>query len=284
MEIKFGADSGAAPAPTQVETTKTQVATPVADVKVESTTTVAAPAGSQMPAQRKFLLGDRLPSFKDVILPRLNIVQGIGNLKDTFVPGEIIFNQATVLFTPPQIDPKTGNATRKGTAPITSYVVGIISDRFSEVVVGGFGGLIVDTEEEVRASGGTTSYQEWDLKQKDGMKRFQPITDLLMLVERPEVVKDDDIVFNFAIEGKKYALGAWALKGSAYTAVMKRVFNYHRLAGILKGGFPTYGFAISTHLEKFKNGNSAWVPSAVPIGKTSEPILKFIYEVAGTSV
>lgn len=275
MEVKFGADSGAAPAP-QVETkTVTPTPAPVAE---------SAPAGSQLPAQRKFLLGDRLPSFKDVILPRLNIVQGIGNLKDTFVPGEIVFNQATVLYTPPQIDPKTGNATRKGTSPITSYVVGIISDRFSEVVQGGFGGLIVDTEAEVRNSGGTLDYKEWELKQKDGMKRFQAITDLLMLVERPETVKDDDIVFNFAIDGKKYALGAWALKGSAYTAVMKRVFNYHRLAGILKGGFPTYSFAIATHLEKFKNGNSAWVPSAVPIGKTSDAVLAFIHEVAGSPV
>lgn len=278
MEVSFSNTNpaGSAPAP---QVPETKVSEPTASVPA-----VQAPSGSQLPATRKFLLGDRLPSFKEVILPRINIVQGIGNLKDTFVPGEIVFNQATVLYTPPQIDPKTGNATRKGTAPITSYVVGIISDRFSEVVQGGFGGLIVDTEEEVRNNGGTLDYKEWELKQKDGMKRFQAITDLLMLVERPETVKDDDIVFNFAIEGKKYALGAWALKGSAYTAVMKRVFNYHRLAGILKGGFPTYSFAIATHLEKFKNGNSAWVPSAVPIGKTSDAVLAFIHEVAGSPV
>ncbi len=283
MEVSFGKSDGAAPAPVAVETVKTQVATPVADVKVESITTVAT-TGSQLPATRSFVLGDRLPSFKDVILPRLNVVQSIGNLKDTFSPGELIFNQATVLFTPAKVDPKTGNATSKGTPPIVSYVVGIISDRFSEVVTGGFGGLIVDSEAEVRNNGGTLDYKEWELKSKDGMKRFQPITDLLMLIERPEVVKDDDIVFNFTVAGKKFAFGAWALKGSAYTAVMKRVFNYHRLTGILKGGYPTYSFAVSTHLEKFKNGNSAWVPSAVPIGKTSDEVLKFIHEIAGSPV
>jgi hypothetical protein len=278
MEVSFSNTNpaGSAPAP-QVPEVKTPE--PAASVPV-----VQSSSGSQIPATRKFLLGDRLPNFSQVILPRLNIVQGIGNLKDTFAPGEIVFNQATVLFTPPQIDAKTGNAIRKGTPPITAYVVGIISDRFSEVVVGGFGGLIVDTEADVRNNGGTLDYKEWELKSKDGMKRFQPITDLLMLVERPEVVKDDDIVFNFTIEGRKYALGAWALKGSAYTAVMKRVFNYHRLAGILKDGYPTYGFAVSTHLEKFKNGNSAWVPNAIPIGKTSSAVLAFIHEVAGTPV
>lgn len=284
MEVSFGSKEGSAPAPTQVETTKTQVATPVADVKVESTTTVAAPAGSQLPAERKFLLGDKLPKFSDVILPRVNIVQGIGQLKDTFGPGEIVFNQATVLFTPAKIDPTTGNAKQKGTAPVVMYCIGIISDRFSEVVKGGFGGMIVDTEADVRNNGGTLSYKEWDLKKDSGMRRFQPLTDCLMLIERPECVKDDGLVFNFEVEGKKYALGAWAFKGASYTAVMKRVLNYHRLAGILKGGFPTYGFSFTTHLEKFNEGKEAFVPTAVPTGKTSDAVLKFIYEVAGTPV
>lgn len=280
MEVKFGAESGSAPAP-QVETKTETQQTPVSDVTVESTTTVA-PTGSQLPATRKFLLGDKLPRFADVILPRLNIVQSIGQLKDTFTQGAIVFNQATTLFTPAKIDPKTGNAVQQGTPPLTVYVVGVISDRFTEVVKGGFGGALVDTEEAVRNLGGTLNYAEYELKQAAGMKRFQPITDLLMLVQRPEVVKDDGIIFNWKVEGNQYALAAWSLKGSAYTDVMKRVFNYHRLTGILRDGFPTYSFALSTRNKPFQNGNSAFVPVVVPIAKTSEPVLSFIHEVAGT--
>lgn len=286
-EVRFGPDSGSAPAP-KTEEIKQTVPTPVPGVSVESTTTAVAttaPAGSQLPAQRKLILGDHLPKFSDVILPRVNIVQGIGQLKDTFAPGELVFNQQTVLYTPPKVDPKTGNAVQQGSAPVVVYFIGKISERFTEVVKGGFGGLLVNTEEEVRANGGTLSYNEWKLKEKDGMRRFQPIDDCLMLIERPESVKNDGLVFNFTVDGKQYALGAWAFKGAAYTAAMKRVINYARLAGILKeGGYPSYAFSVATRLDKFDGGKEAYVPVVVPVGKTSEKVLAFIYEVAGTPV
>jgi hypothetical protein len=63
------------------------------------------------------MLGDTIPDFKDIILPRLNIVQGVGNLKDQFPQGAIVFNQSTVLFVPPDIDPQTGNVRRAATPP-----------------------------------------------------------------------------------------------------------------------------------------------------------------------
>lgn len=277
MEVSF-AQNGSAPVPTPVA----EVVSQTESIPAAQTAVATIPV-SGVPAKSGILLGDRLPSFAQVILPRLNIVQGIGQLKDTFTPGELVFNQSTVLYTAPKVDPKTGNIIQAGTPPINIYVIGIISERFSEKVEGGFGGMIVDSEEAVRASGGTLDYKEWTLKKASGMKRFENLVDILILIEKPERVKDDDTVFNFAVEGKKYALGAWALKGSAYTEAMKRVFFYNRLAGVLKaGGYPSYQFVVSTRLKPFQGGNSAWIPVCSPTVKTSETLLKFIYELAGS--
>lgn len=246
---------------------------------------VAPTTDSQLPATRKMFLSDKLPSFKDVILPRLNIVHNTGNLKDSFTPGSLVFNQNTILYTPGKVDPKTGNSLAIATPPVRLWVVGIISDRFAEKIQGGIGGLVVESETEVRNAGGTLDYNEWKLKSSSGMKRFEPLTDLLVVIERPEIVKDDGTVFNFTVEGKKYALAAWAVKGGAYTRAMKRVFNYHRLAGILTGGFPTWSFFLGTVSEAFKIGGesiSAWMPNVVPAAATSDAMLAFIYNIAGT--
>src|SRR6185503_20946593 len=99
---------------------------------------------------------------------------------------------------------------------------------------------------------------------------------------------DTGTVFNFDVEGKKLALAAWAVKGGAYTRAMKRVFNYHRLAGILQGGFPTWSFYVGTCAESFKTEGgesaSAGMPVVVSAEKTSEAMLGFIYNIAGTPV
>lgn len=295
MQVDFSTDGSAAtpvevippppisPSATGGTVTGT-VTTAPAPAPAPASTAVAVVAPSPgVPAERKLTLSDKLPSFKDVILPRLNIVHNTGNLKDTFTPGSLVFAQNTVLHVPGQVDPKTGNALRAPTPPIKIIVVGIISDRFAEKIQGGIGGLIVNTEEEVRSAGGTLDYGEWKLKKDSGIKRFEPLTDLLLLIERPELVADNGAVFNFSVTGKKYALAAWAVKGGAYTRVMKRCLNYHRLAGILTGGFPTWSFFLGTTLEKFEVA-SAWMPVIQPAEKTSDEMMKFVYNVAGTPV
>lgn len=290
MEVSFSKDGG--PAASVPVTNLTNNAQPVPETPTATTlppaTTVTVPAGTQLPATRKFLLGDKLPKFKDVVLPRLNIVANMGELMKTFNSGEIVFNQNTVLYTAAKVDPKTGNTIQAGSPPVIVYLVGVINQRFGEKVEGGYGGIIVDTEEAVRQSGGTLDYKEWQLKKAHGMKRFEPVDDLLMLIERPERVADDGKIFNFTIAGKKHALANWTVRGAAHTEAMAKVFYYERLAGILKdGGYPSYQFALSTRLKPFKTaqGNKeAWVPVVLSTVKTSEDVLKFIMELAGTEV
>lgn len=223
------------------------------------------------------MLGDSIPDFKDIILPRLNIVHGVGNLKESFEEGSLVFNQSTVLYMPPVINAKTGVVERVASAPVTIVVLGFRPSRFVEKVEGGARGLIVNTEAEVSANGGTINYKEHQLKKSSGMKLFQVMADALVAIERPETVADDDTVFVYECEGKKYALAIWSMKGSAYTAAAKRVFFTARSCGCLRKGYPTHSFSLTTRLEGFNNGaNKAWVPVCVPKAKTSEEFLKFV--------
>lgn len=273
-KVVFGNEEGAAPAPAiDVASVVTQQSAPVAADGTATTT-------SQVPAvqQGSFRVGDELPGFKDVILPRLNFVHDIGELKDQFIPGSIVFNKATVLFVPPDIDVQTGNVKRKATPPVIIYVLGIVSKKFAEILEKGFGGSIADTEAEVRAQGGTLDYKEWDLKKKDGMRRFGPLVDILIAVQQPEG-NTDTAVFSFPVGKLNYALAIWSLQKTAYTEAMKSVFNYHRVAGCLQGGYFTHSFALSTRIKKYRNGNQSWVPLVVPVAKASEEFIAFVHKI-----
>lgn len=272
MEVSFGNPSGLSTTP--VETQTTNVPTPAPGVTVPAVSTASVPAAPG----RKMLLGDKLPGFSDVILPRLNLSQNIGKLQESFPPGALVFNQQTVLFVPPLINKKTGNVERAPMPPITIYVLGIVSERFAEKIEGVGGGIIVNTEDDVRANGGTLDYNEWKLKKKDGMKLFQNLVDLLIAIEKPESVQDPDgAIFTFPAAGSQFALALWALKGGSYTAAMKRVLSYNRLCGCLReGGYPSWAFTVASREESYATGNKAWVPVVTPKAKTSPEMLQFI--------
>jgi hypothetical protein len=199
MKVEFGPSTGLAPAPAiEVDSkvaptapTTEQPAQQSAPAPVPDTERSPFPPGSLTPVQHAaktggLMLGDTIPDFKDIILPRLNIVQGVGNLKDQFPQGAIVFNQSTVLFVPPDIDPQTGNVRRAATAPVGITVLGFRPSRFVEKIEGGGKGLIVNTEAEVRSNGGTLDYKEHKLKKASGMRLFQVLAEGLVAIERPE--------------------------------------------------------------------------------------------------
>ena len=274
MEVSFTNDGGAA-TPAPVIDTQATVTPAPADATNPNPPAVRAP--SQVAAPSGLVLGDKLPEFKDIILPRLNLVQNIGQLKDSFTPGSIVFGQNAVLYCPQENDPKTGNCKVPASPPVRICVLGFRPTRYVEAVEGGAGrGLICNTEAEVRANGGTMDYQEWKLKKAAGMKRFQPLAEAVIAIERPEICADDDTVFVYTVAGKKVAIGLWAMKGTSYTAAAKRVFFTARAMGCLTKGYPTRIFSLTTREESFNGTNKAWVPVCLPIEKTSEEFLAFV--------
>lgn len=274
MNVDFGKSDGAQPV-AAVALPEPQRAAPAADNSApvssgEALATLGSSAGWR-------------PSLRDVILPRINIVQNSGKLIQSFPFGSLVFDRKLVLFSPPDVDPDTGNVRRTGTPPVTITVLTIHKTRYVEKVKyqSGVRGLIVDTEEAVRAAGGTLDYNEWKLKEASGMKRFEYMSDTVVAIERPEAVADDDTVFVYPINGKKYTLANWALKGTAYTAACKRVFFHDISMGCLRAnGYPTFSYSVSTR-AKTDYGNTYAVPVCLPNQKSTPEFLEFAFGLIG---
>lgn len=275
MNVDFSKNGGAGsvPAPVIDVETKTE--------SVPTAESLPAPAETlSVPATRASIVSkDDLPGFRDVKFPRLNIVQNLGELKNAFSPGEVVFGQQTVLFTPPEIDGKSGNVVKPGTPPVIITVLGITQKRFGEIVVGGMGGVIVNSEADVRASGGTLDYKEWELKKNSGMKRFGPMNDLLVVIQRPECVANDGNVFGFEVDGHQYALALWTLFKTSYTEGYKSVLAFQRLAGVLKDGYPTHSFALSTREKSYPGNKLAWIPVLLPTAKSTPEFMEFVNQI-----
>lgn len=301
MEVSFGNPQNASPAPVIDVTTPVTPAAPAAPVQLNQpapaapvaeapASTAVVPASTRALGPAGLLLGDKLPSFGDIILPRINIAQNIGGLKDQFAPGSMIFGQNLLLFKPPvpEIKDKAQNVIKeaeKALPPVNMIVLGFRPTRFVEKVAGGARGQIVNSEEDVPRAGGTLDYKEWDMKKASGMKLFQPLADALVVVERPAHVADDGTVFIYEVEGRKYALALWSMKGTIYTEGAKRVFFTARAVGCLQqGGYPSYLFSVSVIEKPYQNGNKAWVPVCIPIAKTSPEQLKFVRGILGAPV
>lgn len=237
------------------------------------------PAQNLAPAPAGLVLGDKIPEFKDIILPRLNIVQGLGDLKDAFPQGGLVFNQSVLLWAPPIIDKATGNVTKPASPPVIITCLGFRPTRYVEKVQGGIRGRIVDTEEQVKTCGGTTDYNEAKMKASAGMTLFQPLAEALIAIERPEAMADDDTVFVYPAGGKKYALALWGMKGTAYTAAAKRVFFTNRAVGNLRQGYPTRSFALTTRWTSYEGNNGAHVPVLIPHAVSTPEFLAFVASV-----
>ena len=244
---------------------------------VETETPSQLPAVASNSGGAGELAGDFVPGFKDIVLPRINIVQGVGLLKDSFPQGAIVFGQSLALFAPAVIDKGTGNVKSSANPPVEIVVLGFRPTRYVEKTSGNVRGIIVSTEAEVRAAGGTLDYNEWKLKEKSGMKRFEVLAEAFVIVKRPDHVADDDSVFTWPVGKDKYALGLWAMKGSAYTHAAKRVFFTHRRTGCLvKEGYPSWSYNVTTRSE-VANGNTYYVPVCVPKAKTTPEVREFVH-------
>jgi len=239
-------------------------------------TNAVAPATSTAVGQHQPLLGDFVPTMSDVILERINIAQALGQLKEAFSVGTLVFGRKTILYSPADIDKASGTLRRAATSPATVTPLGITKKRYVEKVPWGQPGLVVNTEAEVLAAGGTLDYNEWELKKKDGCKRFQPTVDFMFAIRKPDHIEDDGTVFTFDVGGVKYTIGLWLFKGPSYTAACKRVLFPDRLKGCTKdGGYPSFSYNVTTKLEDHGGGLESMVPVFTVRERNSAAFLEF---------
>jgi hypothetical protein len=221
--------------------------------------------------------------FSDVYLPRVNIVQNIGDLMKVFNPGEIVLNSTFVIHTPAQTEKKIA-----GTPPLKITLIGFKKKQFAEKVSGNVQGLLVNSEAEVARAGGTLAYKEWDQSVQAAkanpavkpLKYFQALSTALLLIERPADLKDDgNIQFPYTCEGKQYALALWSMKGTAFTNAAKHFFTARKI-GHLREGYPTRAWTLTTKLESYGT-NMAWIPVVRPAEASTPAFLQFVQEVRG---
>jgi hypothetical protein len=231
--------------------------------------------------------------FSDIRLPRINIVQKVGELSNVFTPGEIVLNQTLPIYTPPVV--KDGKEIKAGDKPLNIVLVGFRKKQFVEKIVGGTMGALCNSEEEVGKLGGTLNYKEHETKvaNKIPSKLFQELATALILIEKPEAFKDvDHVEFAHEIEGRYYALALWSMKGSSYTTAAKTFFTARKM-GHLKdirengvvtgGGYPSWSWALSTKLEAYKTGNFAHIPVLARGAKSSPAFLDFVRSLVGST-
>jgi hypothetical protein len=279
------------------EKTVSETPTPADGVTVESVTTIAEvltpaviPATPQVivvntpsvPAvvDSPIAFDDSNIGFDDIILPRINIVQKVGDLSEIFSPGEIVLKQSLVIHSP-------GKNGQPGDPPLNITVLGFKKTQFAEKVVGGVMGILAHTEAEVCKHGGTLDYKEWDASEKaakagtgKALRYFQRLATALCLVEKPgKLVDEDHIEFPYECEGKFYALVLWSMKGTAYTHAAKAMFTARKI-GHLRSGYAKQSWGLTSKMEKFGE-NFAAVPVVRPGAKNSEAFQAFVYEVIG---
>lgn len=227
------------------------------------------------------LVDDQDISLADIILPRINIVQKVGDLSEIFTPGEVVLKQSLVIYSP-------AKGEKAGDPPLNITVLGFQKTKFTEKVEGGKLGDLCATEADVAKKGGTLDYKEWQASVagvKDGtvtkaLRLFQRLATALVLIEKPATVKDEDhIEFPYECEGKFYALALWSMKGTAYTHAAKTMFTARKI-GHLRQGYSSQSWSLSTKMDKFGD-NYAAVPVVKPAAKNSEAFRAFIKEVLG---
>lgn len=181
----------------------------------------------------------------DLRVPRVNLVQRVGNLVDTFAPGSFLFEKSVTLAKP-------------GTA-FTATVIHL-KKYFQEKIEFGTSSDMpakANTSEEVRALGGSLMYGH--------PKYFQDVADILLAVKAPADLDEDGAMFFPYSDGENsYGLAIYTVAASAFTSLGKKIItdaSYSLRSGLYQGIYE-----ITSELKK-NAANSWYVPVASLVGK-----------------
>jgi hypothetical protein len=198
-------------------------------------------------------------SMEDVFMPRINIVQKVGDLSNVHVHGSIVLNQTLAVYVPNQTQPdgKGGVSTILGTPPIRVVIACFRPMQYVEKVVGAdHRGEMFNTPEEVLAVGGTLDYAE---AQSDPNKTlYQKMATALVIIQKPAAVTDLES-FPYEWAGGRWAPALWSMKGTAFTHAYKIVATQKQHGPMRGRKWYERAWLLSTQIKKF-NQNFAFVP------------------------
>ena len=288
---------------------KQTVETPVEGVKVDcvntSTTTEQAPPQAApatesaahnhslapRPESPHAIFDDNAIGFEDIILPRINIVQKVGELSNVFQAGEVVLDQTHVLYSPAK-PAVPGQPAVQAPKPLNLVVIGFKRTSFIEKIEGGAMGLTCRSRDEVVRVGGTLDYKEWaesvkankEDKNVKVLRRFDYMTTALVLIEKPEKFEDPNkVIFPYEADGKYYVMAFFTMKSSAYNAGAKAIFTRKktRLIANPTASYADEFFTLATELKKFPTGNYAAVPDIRASAPVTAGLVKLIGQIKG---
>jgi len=260
-KIAFGNTETLAPATPETPSTPTVVSDIPVDAKAiveaplvptqetpanTSTAVIPAPPSAVTSANPGYYDDQNIPA-SDLKLPRLNIVQKVGELSNNYAGGTILLDGNLTLVDAP-----------KGPAESAAFrflVIGLQDKKFVEKVEGGLRGNTFLTEAEVVKAGGTLDYNE--AKSSNGAKPlYQTLVTAMIIIEKPATVNDN--AFPITFDGKKYALALYSMKGTSYTNAAKHLYTARKFGNCAEG----FRFGWWTMTSRIKAAaNSYFIPT-----------------------
>lgn len=203
---------------------------------------------------------------RDLVIPRLEIVQALGPNSEKFPGGTVIFNK-TVTLAPFALTPQTKEV------PLT--IVALYAKKFIEEVLeydpNGPLPRTFPTMDAAKAAGLRT---EWGPKGADGKSvapQVREVSNLLILIQQPEGL--DPVLFPFEDGGKRYAVAMWTVRGSAYRKVAKTMFSNMHFA--LRGNLASGTWTMVVKRESL-NGKLVYIPNVALTATTSPTLIEMV--------
>lgn len=188
--------------------------------------------------------------MEDVRVPRINVVQKVGDLSEVFDFGDVVLDKELKLAS--MGDP-------------ISVTVLHMKNQYKESIPYGSDIMpnVFDTKQEVLENGGNFTYGQ------DGY--YERVAHATLLIEAPEG-EEDNPLFSFTFDGKSYAMVLFTMQRTSFTSMGKEINT--AAAHWAKDGIWKIKWEMST--EKRKAGaNTFCVPKLRRSGRHSDEFVAF---------
>jgi hypothetical protein len=201
----------------------------------------------------------------DVRLPRLNLVNKVGDLSNLFTPGTWVINKEHQIT---EID-----ANNKGLGGALRVIAVRLKVEYQESLPydPDVRPRVFQTAEEVRLAGGQVAYGR-------GEGKFAKAGHIEFLIQEPETLSEEAAASFFYVLGdKRYARVIYTASSTAYAETAQILYSDYKVGHLnktgLSGGFYSLG-------AKIKTGDKGtwWIPSMKTAGEVPTELQQQIAE------